>query len=409
MGIIEAHLINEYDEVPARAVRIKHVKGSLETPAYAINAVEIDRRLIKEEDLRGIVEVCIPFRPEQLKSMSKDLALQQRFEYRINSYMRKIPHDQLVVAIPLVEGKQKYELSIDEASFYGTYIAELISNPEVDIVCTPIFHRIAEKHVDVLVEKFLEAMTSYNVGVALSIPYTSRETREKLIKIYLDMVDKNNRALLNFLCVDYNSSNPISKYAFHNYVLRYVRELQEEIDEPVVVYGANVKYSRIAKKYDELPARDLASYFAQLDMFGGNHKRKPIPGEVAEKLKAEESIRKQKLLNRDRYIYISLDKVVEEPKLAGPETDLIKKLVDEGRHRSYIEKVVKRINMRNILSEIDILRPLFSGRGWQHFEEPMQYLNSKEIVRIDHVLLKRLKDFAKVLRAGARRLDEYVR
>jgi len=304
---------------------------------------------------------------------------------------------------------QKRELSADEASSYGKYIAELVANSKADIVCTPIFHRIAEKRFEILVKAFLDAVASYSVGVALSIPYASRDMRDRLVEIFLDSANRNNRALLNFVCVDYNSSNPISKYALHNYVLRYAKELQDEIGEPVAVYGANVKYSRAAKKYDELPARDLAGFFARLDMFGGSHKRKPIPGEVAEKLRAEESVWKQKLLNRVRYTYISLDKMAEDPDLAVPEVELVEELIAKGFGRSQVEKTVKQINIRSILAEVDVLRSLFSGRGWQHFENPIQYLSSKEIAKIDDKLFKNLKSYAEILKPRTRRLDEYAK
>ena len=408
MTIIETQLINEHGDVPARAVRIKHTRGSLLAPTYAVNAADIDKHMIREEDLRGIVEISISFRPEQLRSMNKDISLQQQLEYRLNSYTNRIPSNQLVIAIPLLEGKQAYSLTREEASLYGTYIAELVSHPRIDIVCTPILHKIAEKNTDILVKAFLDTMTTYNAGVALSIPYVSRETRRKIIESYLGVLDSNNRALLNILCVDYNGSNPVSKHTTHNYVLRYARNIQEEINEPVIIYGVNVKYSKVTRKYDKLPARDLAAYFAQLDVFGKNHKRRPLPREVAERLKADQSIRKQKLLNREEYIYISIDRAAKEYNQSSKEVELVEKLVEEGRHTTYIESVIRRINIRKILAETDILRQLFSGQGWQHFIDPVEYLGSKEITRIDNILLKRLKNFAKVLRPKSKKIDEYL-
>ena len=98
------------------------------------------------------------------------------------------------------------------------------------------------------------------------------------------MAYKNDRLLLNFLYVDYNGSNPISKYALHNYVLGYTWALQEEADEPVAMYGVNVKHSKVSQKHDEIPARDLAVYFAQADLFGENHKRKHSRGSLKQRL-----------------------------------------------------------------------------------------------------------------------------
>jgi len=406
---IRVKLLREHEDVLARVVEVSHPRGSLRTPAYAVNVLDIDRRLLSEEDLLGIAEVHIVFRPEQLKGLSGDVSLQQEFEYRVNSYMRRISSDQLVVAIPFLEGRQGYSFSGGDVAEFGAFIVELMANPRIDLICTPVFHRIAEEFIPIFTEKFLEAMTAYPKSVALTIPYASRETRDRVVETYLRWADRNNKALLNFLCIDYNGSNPISKYSFHNYALGYVQLLEKEISEPIIMYGVNVKYSRVAKKYDELPARDLASYFAQLDIYGCNHKRRPIPREVAEKLRADEAVKKHKLLNRVRYTYVSLDKIGKDDILMLPEAEMIERLLVEmplSIHR--VERLVKLVNIRNTIREAEVLRQVFSGGEYGSFKNPLQYLKSKEIVRIDDVLLQRLEKFTKLYRSRTRSLDEYL-
>lgn len=407
---IEVELLNEDNIILARSVRIRHARGSLETPVYAVSAAQIYRRVIGQGDLQGVVELSMMFRPEQLDSMARDASLQQKFEHRVNSYVKKIPSDQLVVTVPLLESRRGFPLSDnnDRALTYGDYIAELVSNPRVDITCTPVFHGVAERIIELLVEEFLHAMTSYNIDVALSIPYASRECWGRIVKIYFKWLSNNNRMLLNFLCVDYNSSNPIAKYALHNYALRYTRTLQEEISEPVAIYGVNVKYGRVAGKYEELPARDLASYFAQLDIMGENHKRRALPKEVIEKTRSESSFDKQKLLNRKRYTYISLGKMLENPGLAIPEIKYFQG-IEEERHRiKDIERIARQVNLRSILTEAKILKQIFSGKGWQGYGKPEEYLKSKKIIHIDSTLLKKIKNFAKPYKYKAKKLDKYL-
>jgi hypothetical protein len=358
--------------------------------------------LLREKDLLGIAEIYTAFRLEQLKSLSRDISLQQEFEYRMNSYVRRVPSDQLVTAIPLLEGEQGYSFSDDEEiSKYATFITELMTNPRVDLICTPAFHRIAEDRIPIFIEKFLEATTSYSKDIALTIPYASRETRDKVVETYLKWADKNNRALLNFLCIDYNGSNPISKYSYHNYVLGYVWLLERETGEPVVMYGVNVKYSRVAKKYDELPARDLVSYFTQVDIYGRSHKRRPIPGEVAERLRADEAVKKQKLLNRERYTYVSLDKMYKDQSLRPPEVEaeIIEQLLAEASYNiRRVERKIKLINIMITIMEAKVLGEFFRSGEYDSFKTPLQYLKSKEIVRIDNILLQRLEKLAKLHR-----------
>lgn len=274
---IETRLLIEHDDILARTLRIKHARGSLETPAHAVSILDIGRAPLGESDLQGIVEVPVVFKPEHLEAMGRSTQRQRQFEYRMNSYLGRIPSSQLTIAVPLLEAVRGAEFSRDKAPVHAAYIAELVAHPRMDVVCTPVFHGVIEEQAKALLEEFLHTMTTYSVGVALSIPYTSRETRQELIGTYFRWVDKNNKMLLNIVCVDYNGSNPISKYSLHNYVTTYTRTLQRETGEPVAVHGVNVKYSRIARKYDELPARDLTSYYAQLDMFGGTTGENPFP------------------------------------------------------------------------------------------------------------------------------------
>jgi len=407
---IRVRLLRESEDVLARAVEVSHSRGSLRTPANAVNVLDIDRKLLSEEDLLGVAEIHTVFRPKQLKNLSRDVSLQQEFEYRMNNYIKRIPPDQLVIAIPLLEGEQGYTFSYDEISKYSAFITELMVNHRVDLICTPAFSRIAEEHIPLFIEKFLEAMTSYSKNIALTIPYASRETRVKIVETYLKWADKNNRALLNFLCIDYNGSNPVSKYSYHNYVLGYVRLLEREIGEPIVMYGVNVKYSRVAKKYDELPARDLVSYFAQVDIYGFNHKRRPIPGEVAEKLRAYEAVKKQKLLNRERYTYVSLDKIHKDHSLKPPDVEagIIEQLLAEAPYNiRRFERLVKLMNIKFTIKEAKVLREFFSSGEYGSFKTPLQYLKSKEIVRIDDILLQRLEKFARMYRLRTKSLDEY--
>jgi len=91
VSIVEVRLVNEYDDIPACVLRIKHVKGLLETPVYVVSVADIDQKMVKWEDLKGVVEVYMSFRLEKLEDMNRALELGQQSVYRVNSYMRKAP------------------------------------------------------------------------------------------------------------------------------------------------------------------------------------------------------------------------------------------------------------------------------------------------------------------------------
>jgi len=107
MGVIEVSLIEEGDELATRALNVRHSRGSFATPTYAVNIAEIDRHIIKENDLQGIAEVSISFTPERLKDLNKDARRQQQMEDKINSLMSIAPRNQLVVGLPILKGLKK--------------------------------------------------------------------------------------------------------------------------------------------------------------------------------------------------------------------------------------------------------------------------------------------------------------
>ncbi|MEM2823981.1 MAG: hypothetical protein QXF69_07740, partial [Thermofilaceae archaeon] len=104
MAGISIKLTREDTDTLARSLEIKHRTSSFSTPSFAVSPSQIDGVVVTERDLRGLIEVPIILRPDALKRMRQDEALQRRFEQRINRKIRRIPADQLVVITPLFEG-----------------------------------------------------------------------------------------------------------------------------------------------------------------------------------------------------------------------------------------------------------------------------------------------------------------
>ncbi len=400
---IEIKLLNMDDEVLGRTLYIRHNRGSFYTPAYALSVLDFDGEIGVSP--KGVVEVYLNFKPESLKMISSEENRERWLTYSMNTYTKRIPLDQLVLFIPAVE-KGREQIESSNAKEYGSHIAELTSHPRADIVCTPVFNRISEEKMTPVIEGFLEAMTAYRNYVALTIPYAPRDTRRKVIETYLKLTDKNNRMLVNILCVDYDASNPITRYIFHNHILNNLRILERELNEPVILIGVNVKHGRISQKYNEWPAKDLTSYYVELDVIARNHKRKPLPEGVLEKIKIEEK-EKHKLLNTNRYTYISLQQMLREPNLAIPEIKYVEKILDRKPGR--LEKTVKIINSKKKIEETHVLKQLFNGKGWREYEKPLQYLKAKEIAKIDKNTIVKIEKIAKRHSRKTETLDYFLR
>jgi hypothetical protein len=150
--------------------------------------------------------------------------------------------------------------------------------------------------------------------------------------------------------------------------------MERDRGEPVALYGVNVKYSRVAKKYSELPARDLASYFIGVDLFGSNHKRPIIGCQIIEVLKPGV---KPKLLIREDYTYVDAEWALQ--KREDPLILKIAELVKMNIKKSSV--VAKKYNVRETLMESGYLRErVFKSTSDIH---PLSYLMSKKAVNLD--------------------------
>jgi hypothetical protein len=264
----------------------------------------------------------------------------------------------------------------------------------VDVVCVPVFHKLSEKYIEAFIDEFLSISTSFRKYVVSTIPYISRTARTRLVSKYIKWFNKSDFVIPELVCVDFSGSNPISRYTFHNYVVTYIRALEAEFGSPAAVLGVNVKYGKTADKYEEIPARDLASYFALLDIQGKNHKRQSLPGEVAEKTKSEPPLQKLKILNRAKYVYISLAKALAEQLLLPEEASHLPGSPAEEFSRSKLERMVRLVNVRRFLAETRTLRMVFTDPS-----EPAKYLKEKEAAKIDESMLRNIRKLARQYRA----------
>jgi hypothetical protein len=387
---IHTKVISVREGFLGRVAEVKHFRGSLATPTYAISAHYLSKDVESwaTKALGGVVEVYISLQISSLMRVAKDVREREKRERSIAKRVRSVPEDQLAVAVPVLEGGKDIDvtnLGDKELKTIVQQAAELVCHPRVDVVCVPMPHNLPSKILTFVAKTFIEEVQAFNVFIAPSIPNISRFSLEELVKLYRKLIGGCGKLLHNFLCVDYNNSNAITKYAYHNYVLAKVQELEEEYGEPTIVFGVNVKYSRLGPKYRELSARDLASYYVRVDIEVPNH-RQPIPGEVAEKIKERDALLRYKVVDVKDYVYLSLQD--------GLEKGLVKKeLVEVVRERGEeAEKIIKLVNARKILEEAQHLQKEVFREGES---DPLQYIKEKRIAQIDRKTIDTIEKLSK--------------
>jgi len=395
-------LVDSCEGSLARVLDVRSSRGSFQTPTYAVSVSYVDGSILREDFLQGVVELPVHLSFKELGEAVRDVRARERLERRVNALARRAPGDHLAVLVPILESPKGMDLEKvgrDSVRSYAQQAVELSYNPRADVVCAPVFHGVPEHLFSDVVGEFLKAADSFNAYLAPSIPYASKSALNSLIKVYREYFRRSSRVLQNFICVDYNNSNAVSKYSFHNYVLTVVHQLEKDCGGPVVVFGANVNYSRVRLKYRELPARDLASYFLRLDIMGPNHKVIPLPPNVVEVTTERDELTRHKLLRREDYTYVSLRDLLKSPE---PSTSSLRELLTAGKR---LPETVKKVNIRAILAEASYLKEeVFRGeRGGN----PLKYLESKKASRIDPRMVEVVKKLTERYTLKVRTLDEY--
>jgi len=372
---LRINIVDSFDNSLARILEITHPKGSFETPTYAVSTNYIDENILEGASLNGVVEIPVLISIKKLRRAINDIRFMERIENKIKRLINKTPKNSMIISLPLLEETRDIEPKISEPqelNMLTQYFAEISCHPEATVVCSPIFHKVPEQFYNHIIDKFMETALSLNVYVAPSLPYASRTTLNELINIYRKWWKKEDKISRNLLCVDYNNSNAVTKYSFHNYVLTVKMLLEKEFEEPIAIYGVNVNYSRVKVKYEKISARDLFSYFIGLDVMGVNHKRIPLPSEVVERIKRKDETKSYKLLNRYEYMYVDIKDLLNKEIIASYK-DHLKKILEKNEK---IDDNIKKINIKIILEETDYLRKeIFKRSGAKH---PLRYLEEKE-------------------------------
>ncbi len=296
---IDLRLTSLSNELLFKSMVVRHPRGSLTAPTIAVKVRF--REMVGEGP--HITELYREFTPRGLRNAMGDVRAADRFRNSIVRDLRRAGPSDLVIAIPCLVGGKGAGWGSLSPEQVGHYVFELIAAPRVDVICTPTFFRVEEGYALEVFKWFLDAASTATKPVALTVPYVSRDARVKLVGSFLEFLEDAESGLHNIICVDYGGSNAISRYDLHNFVLRLVRGLRAQTGEDIMIYGVNMKFSRVTSKYDEVPARDVVSTYGGVDILGPNHRRPVLAPNVLNNVKPESKLM---LFQEDTYTYVSL-------------------------------------------------------------------------------------------------------
>jgi len=399
MAYFKVNLLSKAQDVPSRVLRINYGRGFFETPIRVLN-VHQEGKILVSKGISGIVEVYLRFNFRKLEELSDNYRRQEKFAQRVRILISRYRAGNMVTLVPSVEDKPDSMPNMSPKDV-GYYIADLVCSPDVDLVTTPIFYRVNEKLIPQIIAGFLEATSALKTKIAFALPEVSRECKKELLHLYQEYLDRSDNLLTNFICMDYNGSNPISKHVDHNLLMRIVSALEGEYSERVVVYGLNIKYSKVGKKYDKITARDLLAPYVGIDVVGSNHRRPVITREIAETFRKVPYTEK-KVLDVRRYLYINLERCTKERKDAKVK-ELIRASCSGLISKKAFDVLLNTYNASEYLIELYNVRRLIKEETKLY-----DYVTHKEGLVQDDTARRKMDKLIRSIVRHERRIDEYL-
>jgi len=399
MPHFKVNLLSKAQDVLCRVLRINYGRGSFETPIRVLN-VHQEGRFLASRGIRGIAEIYLQFSFKRIEELSGNYRKQEELARRIRTYISRYGGQNMTILIPSIEDRPDRAPSLPPKDL-GCYIAELMCFPDVDLVTMPIFYRVNEKLIPQIIDGFLEATSAFKTNIALALPEVSRECKKEILHLYQEHMERNSNLLINFICMDYNGSNPINKHVDHNLLMWIVNVLEREYEENVIVYGINVKYSKVGRKYERITARDLLAPYLGVDIIGPNHRRPIIAKEIAETLRKVPYTEK-KVLDIDRYLYVNLEVCARERK------DARVKGLARASYKLMSKKafglLLNVYNASEYLVELNNVRSLIN-EGVSLYD----YVTHKEGLVQDNTARARMDTLIRNIARREKRIDEYLK
>jgi hypothetical protein len=351
----------------ARNIELSIESKEVATPKKALSASQDkyhNETVLKNDAIRGLIEVYRHIDREKLHRMMTENSHAAKFGYEVSSSLREVkPDKEITIGIVEYDGKGEVP-DARETSF----LLDILNNPRLDVATTPILPKLTCENYIKFLDRFVEVYQSSTFLPALApcIPHYSSLDIANLFEYYAKKDVFEN----NFICVDFNGSNPISQYMFVSLIVREAIMLEKDFGQPIFLHAVNLKYGKATRKQIAVPAKDLIIFTMGFNSFGANHKIVPISSAIgAYELKT-------KLLNRADYGYYSLN--------------IAKNIIDDARGAYEIklgdvlsnEKVAKFFNAERQGLEATKISEVIT----EH--ELKTYIESKTHMRNEHILEK---------------------
>ena len=378
---IKTKIINIDDKLRlSRTIEVSIGAKTIVTPkrVLAISKYKhYDESSLKNKDVKGFVEIYRRIDYKALHKIIGERIYESRFNYELSSLLKKAENDITIGFIEYDTGGRRPDKSEVE------HLVHLFNNPLLDILALPIMPKMPCDEYIRFLDEFIDIYQSISFR-AILVPIIPHYASPDIIKLF-EFYVKKDQISKNFICVDFNGSNPISQYSFVSEVIRESQKFEKEYGAPCVRYGINVKYGKATKKQDVVPAKDIMIFAMGFNLFGANHKVIPIIGDIG---KYELGT---KAFNRNDYGYYSLEKardfISENNEFEIKLSDIIKdarltKIFNAERHG------LEALEISIAINENDLSKYINSKRRIKENEKILKILSKVSKIASEGTLLK---------------------
>ncbi|ALI34760.1 hypothetical protein NMY3_00548 [Candidatus Nitrosocosmicus oleophilus] len=343
----------------------------ISTPIRALHLKDprSESRIIKENKLRGINEIHINLSNSKFHKIKNDTKENSRFSQSINNLVRK--HGQNDINFLIVN----FDIADKIDSENIDYLANELCTPYNEIVIPPIVSGLDLDQLKLYLRRFYDSVRNIRDDPVFFgfFPILAPVEFKELCRFYYD------NKITNFM-LDCHGKNPLDFYSLMNDLKRLSKSINEKYEIDTFIHALNVPFTRIQKKRDVAPAKDIMAYVMGFDSFGSSHVQRPLPPDLQLKLKEEKDIEDFHIFDGIDYGYhkTSMDefRITTDKK----NTSIDKKYLDDFSDNT--KKMIKIYNAeRHGYEALEIRKHIRNRSLIDHMDSKVQAKDSLEYIQ----------------------------
>ena len=241
----------------------------LETPKRALHLTPdrlSESSVVRFQKGRGLNEIYRTIDKDDLTRISSDTKAQEHFNAQIQNVLSKVSEKEINLVFYTFDNASEDENSIVRLpnANQTEYLADLTYSFG-DAVIPPILVGQSAKDYLVFLKKYFEIINGLDQKPVFGlIPYCSHFELRPLLDFY-------RKSSVNLFIMDLLGRHPTLLPQNIVMTLRAMRSIQSDSGEDCYLHGLNVGFGRALPQNPIAPAKDMMSWVAGFDSFGGSH------------------------------------------------------------------------------------------------------------------------------------------